>query len=383
MKAIFNCCVFLTVIIFSIPTLAKVDRQKVQAQISERCGNRPAGIAQKELEFGWGDPSKKIQNEVAAEATLHAWEAFVQTFPAIRLKTYMEKKDEIEQNLTKFLKHPPQLFSDLQKKPTRIYYVTACIDPDEKYLSTKLGPTQAPSGQGSKFVTLFVAREAETAQTFSATTDATGSKTEKSESMRLDKERAQASAGSAISASSTKSGSSSQYNFTSSSSETRRSDQIKYKIISSQAVDGAMSKSLTDAGYESLLYDTVAAYCDGVPLSEYEKIFRTKENLTGKQRKDAVIAAKACGGEFFAEGTMTADAKRIDNQDGMVEVTVRVQGEIYNIKKVLPLRISTIPPQQFTGRGLSQDEARTNALILAGKAAGEMITEALQAKGVK
>ena len=64
-------------------------------------------------------------------------------------------------------------------------------------------------------------------------------------------------------------------------------------------------------------------------------------------------------------------------------VSVRVQGTVYNISKRLPRKVADIPPTQFRGVGSSEDVARTNALKKAGRKAGEMITKAMQAKGLR
>lgn len=126
----------------------------------------------------------------------------------------------------------------------------------------------------------------------------------------------------------------------------------------------------------------VAGFCRGVPQSEVEETFKTKEDLTQDQLISSMQASIACKGKFFALGTMTADVARTHMQTGLQQVAVRVQGEIYNLSDFPPVRIATIPPQQFQGLGPSQDEARTNALYLAGTEAGKIITKALQDKGV-
>jgi hypothetical protein len=147
-------------------------------------------------------------------------------------------------------------------------------------------------------------------------------------------------------------------------------------------VDGTLSEKLTKAGYESYMYKDVAAECDGVSQTKLAKTFETAEELTGPQRRSAFRAAKKCEVRYFALGTMTADIART-HDSGMKMVTVRVQGEVFDIKRRLPRRVVTIPPEQFMALGMSEDAARTDALKKAGKAAGQRITKIMQEKGLK
>lgn len=327
-------------------------------------------------------PDKKDVNKLVAKAREDAWQIYVNSLEADYLKAYMSNKAKIDSEIKFYIAN--ETVSSKWDEFNEELAVSNCITINQERFKTALNvKPKVRSGQGSKFVTLFVAREAETATTFDATVEKTSSSASATKSMRKDKESASASGVSALVASSQKSLQSSNSKSSSSGSTTRRSDEIMYKIISSKAVDGAMSKSLTDAGYESLLYKMVAGFCNGVSQAEVEETFKTKEDLTMEQLISSMQAAIACKGEFFALGTMTADIARTHKQTGLQQVAVRVQGEVYNLTNFPPVRIATIPPQQFQGLGPSQDEARTNALSLAGEEAGRIITKALQEKGVQ
>ena len=197
------------------------------------------------------------------------------------------------------------------------------------------------------------------------------------------KEELQASGGTAISVTKQKGTVSQSTRSSSSGSTLRQSDKTKYRIISSKAADGAMSQSLTDAGYEAALYKVVGSWCKGVPYRELQETYRTEEELDGEQLQSAMLAAIKCKMKFFALGTMTADVVRDDIQTGLKMVTVRVQGEIFNLTDFPPSRVAVIPPQQYPGLGSNQNEARTNALIDAGKEAGLLITKTLQSKQIQ
>ena len=329
-----------------------------------------------------------------------AWAAYVKTLDAKYLKAYTKDKSKILSELAFYVKKQEAKW-EYDSDETEIR-MKNCITVDVGRLKTALKVEEAPpaikSGEGSLFVTLFVARQAATAETFKATREqsaqsktasSTASKS-KAKSKSAAMEKARASGGKAVSISKQKSLSKSKTKTSatesassrSSGSTKRRSDEIAYKIISAKAVDGAMSNQLTNAGYESAAYVDVAAECEGINMAKLAKTFETAEELTGRQRRSAFRAARECEARYFALGTMTADIART-HQSGMKMVTVRVQGAVYDIKRRVPRRVAIIAPEQYMSLGTSEDSARTNALKLAGKKAGARITKMMQKKGLR
>lgn len=329
-----------------------------------------------------------------------AWEAYANTLEAKYLKAYMRNKSKINSELKYYVIKQDYKWT-YDEIATEIQG-TNCITVDFGRLKASLKVEETPvaikSGEGSVFVTLFIARQAASAATFSAvrvqdvqaTTGISTASKLKSKSKSAEKQKARASGGKAISISKQKSNSKSKTKRSatisassrSSGSTVRRSDEITYKIISAKAVDGALSTKLTKAGYESYVYKDVAAECSGIDQAKLAKTFETAEELTGSQRRSAFRAAKKCEARYFALGTMTADISRT-HDSGMRMVTVRVQGEVFDIKRRLPRRVVTIPPEQFMALGVSEEAARTDALKKAGKAAGRRITTMMQEKGLK
>ena len=328
------------------------------------------------------EPDDEEKDKAKLKARSAAWQGYINSLEANYLKAYMTNKQKIDGELGFYISN--EIVSSAWDESSEILTVKNCITINKERLKTALNvKPKVRSGKGSRFVTLFVAREALKAETFDGNVRKARSARTLSKSLNKSKEIAIASGGTAIATSSQKAMTSNRSKTSSSGSTVRRSDQISYKIISSNAADGAMSKSLTDAGFESSLYKDVQAFCGGVSEDEVKETFKNKEELTGPQRVSAMKSSIACKGKFFALGTMTADVARTHMQTGLKQVAVRVQGEIYNLTDFPPIRIATIPPQQFQGLGPSQDEARTNALFLAGTEAGKIITKSLQDKGIQ
>ena len=216
----------------------------------------------------------------------------------------------------------------------------------------------AQDEEGSVFVTLFVARQADSSKVFKARkTDISKSSTASSE-----KQNAAASGGKAVSSSSTETMSRSDTG----GSVTRKSDKIVYKAISSRDVDAAMSRKLTEAKFETTDYSSVVDNCGGTEPSKIKKQFMVQDDLPRKSRGSALRAARECEVRFFAIGTLTAEIART-HQSGLKQVFVSVRGTVYDLKKRLPRKVAVIGPVQYGAMGPDENVARRNALLLAGK----------------
>ena len=341
----------------------------------------------------------KRAQKVSLEA---AWKKYYTNLEPNLLKAYMDQQDKINEELSFFIKED---FTHKFDSSSETIEATNCITVDLERFKTALNfkdepdtPAAIASGEGSLFVTLFVARQASSEQSFDATRETNSSATatsqtsskSKSKSKKLAKEEAAASGAKAASAakqlsksqtaqkSSVKASTSS----TESGSTILQSNKTSYKIISGAAADGAMSQPLITAGYEAAVYEDVADECGGVGKDAISETFSQKEELGRKQRRSAFRAARECEATYFALGTMTADVART-HMSGQKMVTVRIQGTVFNILKRVPRRVADIPPAQYIGIGGNEDSARTNALTLAGKKAGETITKLMQEKGLR
>lgn len=345
------------------------------------------------------EPDESDVKKVKIKSMQAAWKVFSEQLEASWLQAYMRNKNKILSELNFYV---TEKFTFEYDEGEQKIVGKNCISVDMKRLKASLKIEEKPaaiaSGEGSLFVTLFVARQALSEKTFaavrkrssSATAGVSTAASSKSKSKTAAKEQAMASGGKAISMtkqkskSKSKSASSATVSTSSQSggSTLRRSNETLYKIISAKAANGALSQPLIEAGYEAADYDDVSSECEGVPRDEIAETFVTKEEMGRKQRRSAMRASRECEATYFAVGTMTADVART-HRSGRKMVTVRVQGTVYNITKRIARRVVDIPPAQYRGIGSNEDAARTNALTLAGKKAGQVITKAMQAKGLR
>lgn len=363
----------------------------------EATGERSVSI----MEEGDEPDSREIA-ALKKETRLLAWDKFVSQLEPHVLKAYTTEKQKVLSELGFYIK---EKFTFKFDESAERIFGRNCIIVNSDRLKATLKVSDKPdkpaaiaSGEGNLFVTLFVARQALSELTFDAQrTVSASSKAQtrtsnkaKEKTSAAAKESASASGGTAVSIAKTKTSQKSKTksevaassSATSKGSTLRKSNETVYKIISAAAADGALSEPLINAGYEAAVYEDVASECEGVSTEAISETFATKESMGKKQRRSAFRAARECEATYFALGTMTADLART-HRSGRKMVTVRVQGTVFNITKRVPRRVADIPPAQYIGIGVNEDSARTNALTLAGKKAGETITKVMQEKGLR
>ena len=370
----------------------------VQSDANAKCFEGTASISVYGLDDGEEPDASDIKKAKAASMRA-AWVSFSEKLEVPLLRAYMQNKDKILGELNFYVR---EKFSYEYDRGNEKIIGKNCISVNMERLKASLNikdkPEPIASGEGSVFVTLFVARQAISERSFDAirkensskTGDVAASSSSRSKSKLAAKEKAQASGGTAISIAKKKSRSKSEMEASatqSSSSKTEGSTEIKsaeiaYKIISADAANGALSEPLTNAGYEASDYEFVEGECNGPTMADISKTFSANEKLTSRQLRGAARAARKCDAKYFAVGSMTADVARM-HQSGMKMVIVRVQGTIYNVSRRLPRRVATIPPKQYPGLAPNEASARNNALTLAGKEAGETITGIMRGKGLR
>ena len=309
-----------------------------------------------------------------------AWDRYIKSLDGDHLKAYMDKKGQILGNLGFYVSNLKKEASREFSESDQVLKSTVCLNIDKGRISSvlkvKKKPQEIKSGEGSLFTALFVARQAASAETF----DAIVNKNKRSSSKSKSKEMARASGGKAISYTAQKSKSSSR----SGGSTIRKSDEIKYKIISEEAAMTAVGKELVSAGYEFTRYgelEGAADECGRVPSPQtVSEIFKTKDNILSRHWNKMRKAARKCEFKFFARGTMTADVAR--NYMSRKMVFVRINVGVYNVSKRFSKLVATVQFQE-RGQGPNEDVARTNALQRAGRKTGEIITRELQKKGLR
>lgn len=314
------------------------------------------------------------------KAISDAWNRYIKSLDGDHLKAYMEKKSQILGNRGFYISNLKKEASREFSESDQVLKSTVCLNIDKARISSVLNVKKEPevikSGEGSLFTALFVARQAASGETF----DAIVQKRKSSSSKSKAKEMARTSGGKALSYTEQKSKSSRR----SGGSTIRKSDEIRYKIISDEAAMTSVSKELVRAGYEFTPYGELEGAgdeCGRIPsAATVSSVFKSKNKMPGRHWNKIRKAARKCEFKYFARGTMTADVAR--NYRGRKQVYVRINVAVYDVSRRFSRKVSTVQ-EQARGQGPNEDVARINALRRAGTITGEAITKELLKKGLR
>jgi hypothetical protein len=161
-------------------------------------------------------------------------------------------------------------------------------------------------------------------------------------------------------------------------------DKVTYAVSSSRDVDSAMGDALTSAGINYASYDDIVGNCNAPASSQFQKEYVDNDELSAQTRTKIINAAKECGIQFFAIGTLDAGVNDMDPVSGNQRVFVSVTAQLWDISaKPLPRKIGSVGPVQFSGMGPDQAFASKKALSLAAKETGKQLVDQLNAKKVR
>ncbi len=313
------------------------------------------------------------------KAVLAAWKYFIHSLDGDQFKAYELKKNIFLKNLGFYISNYNEAGKREFSESEQTLKTDVCLNIDSTRILQALNIKKKQpivSGAGSAFTALFIARQAQTAETF----DVNRKKNSKSLSKAKSKQISQASDGKALVYNADVSKQKSETG----GSTIRKSDNIKYKIISDDDFNTAVSGQLTNAGYEWTPYGELvgaADECGQIPSAEtVSSIFKSKNKMAGRHWNQIRKAARRCDFKFFARGSMTVDAAR--NYRGRRMVSVRVNVAVYDVSKRFSRKVSAVQ-KQWSGLGTNEKSARTNALMRAGKMTGQIIAKELQKKGLK
>ncbi|NTU58738.1 MAG: hypothetical protein HGB00_07440 [Chlorobiaceae bacterium] len=163
----------------------------------------------------------------------------------------------------------------------------------------------------------------------------------------------------------------------------RKEDEVRYSVTSSQDIDAAMGEVLTNAGIEYGAYEDVMINGGGPDPKVIQSAFATTDDMSAQVRSKVFSAARKCNVRYFAVGTIDIGLNDVDPVTGNKRVYVSVRAQLWDIYPMIPRKIGSVGPIQFSGLGPDQSVASRNALIIAAKETAITLTEQLNAKGVR
>ena len=321
------------------------------------------------------DPSSDEKKKAVDAAKLSAWKNYTATLNAAKQQMLLSNEKEVNANLEKFITDF-QIIDQKIDKETKTFSVVIRAGfnsgaLDQFLQSANLG---AASGQKydstteSAFSFLFTARKATSLKQFDQRVT-TKEKASTSNSVK------DSSDGTTVSATKEK---------TTGGSRLSQEDKVTYAVSSSRDVDSAMGDALTSAGINYASYDDIVGNCNAPASSQFQKEYVDNDELSAQTRTKIINAAKECGIQFFAIGTLDAGVNDVDPVSGNQRVFVSVTAQLWDISaKPLPRKIGSVGPVQFSGMGPNQSVASKNAQNLAAKETGKQLVDQLNAKKVR
>lgn len=162
-------------------------------------------------------------------------------------------------------------------------------------------------------------------------------------------------------------------------STTRKADDVKWAVTSSNDVDQAVSSVLADAG----LQVTEAEYLSGLDLTAVRKDFGRGDDLSPTTARALAAAVHANGIRYVIVGTMDETLPDRDPVSGAQRVFVTVNARITDVSGPFPRLIAAVGPIQDSGVGPSTAVARTNALKQAAEDVAKQLVDKIAVKGVR
>lgn len=316
-------------------------------------------------------PSDDDKAEALRQAKLSAISRYTSGFSISEQKLYAGIRSNVEANPDKYIAGSRVVAEEVDTSLRTINLVLR-VDVNDSLILSEMhaaaGSLDAvPTGDGSLFASLFVAREVYESRIFD----------EKKTSIEQRKKSVdQSMSGSLESMEDTN-------QTTTGGSVVRKSAANKYREIAATDFNAAFSQVLTQLGYEPAEYADVYENCGGADPEILKNAFMKSDELPSKLRNQAIRAAKSCDVKYFASGYMNVSAPQKDSVSGQIKVVVSVNGMVWDISKKLPRKVGSVGPVQAYGLAPDQDTARREALRQAASAAGQAIGAQLGSKNIR
>jgi hypothetical protein len=321
-------------------------------------------------------PSASMRQQGIEEAKQNAWGRYTATFNPAQLASYKAIEAEILQNIDDYI-IDFTILDEQVNKDSKVFTVSIRASINEAAFNARLNmeASGGAMGGGELFSYIFVAREVSSLQEFDARKtevrmNESDMKAEQSGSMSGGQARVSESS---MDVSTTTTG----------GSTLRKADQVTYRIKSSSDVDAAMTDTLSSYGFDVVGYPDVVANCGGVDPSVIDEEFTEADEMTVQTRKSAIDAARACGVNYVAVGTLDIGLGDVDAVTGNKRVFVSVRSQVWDVATRLPRRVASVGPVQFQGLGPDDTVAMRNALIEASQQAASTIVQQLNARAAR
>jgi hypothetical protein len=328
---------------------------------------------------GSRSPDAPTRQKAIRAAKENAIKRHATTFNPAKLRVYQAIESEILANLDKYV-IDTTVIEDAVNKDAHIYSILVRATINEPVLDARIndagGFAKHAAAHGSNVSLLFVARETDSVKSF----DARRTDVRSEESQKGAREHSALTEQGGATKATYNESKNSLSTTTVGGSTLQKGDDVKHRVSSASEIDAAMGEVFAGAGFEVVSYTDVASSCNGTSPDVLKAEFSATDEMSGKARKGAFDAARACDVMYFAVGTIDVGLPDTDPVSGNKRVYVSVRGEVWNISGKLPRRVASVGPVQYAGLGPKPDVARVNALKLAAAEGAKVMVDQLNAK---
>ena len=320
-------------------------------------------------------PSDDSKRDAMSSAKRAAWEKYTQGFSPSKMKSYRQIESSLLNDIDNYIIET-SVIDEKTDESSKRYTVVVRVTINEQKFNAKLseisnaGSTR--SGSGSLFSFIFVAREEDSVKKF----DERRTEIEMSEGKSFENEGGTQNANDYLGTHEYKKVAKN----TSGGSVLKKSDQVSYRILSSDEINTSMNEVLTASGFEVVDYEDVVSECGGTEPRDIKNEFTTNNEISRPARKDAISGSRTCDVSYFAVGTLDVGLPETDPVTGNLRAYVSVKAQVWNIDKRLPRKIASVGPVQYQGLGPNARVAQTNALNQSAKNVANEIVNQLNAK---
>ena len=157
-----------------------------------------------------------------------------------------------------------------------------------------------------------------------------------------------------------------------------RSNAKTWKLIPSEDLSTAVALVFKTAGYRVVEAQYVEPLTGGkLKVASIEDDYRSGNDLKSGTLIGVVDGLRTAEVRYFALATLDVGQVGVDPSTGLKRVVVTVNAKVTDVGQRIAENVAVAGPTQYAGSGPTEEEARTNALMLAAQRSARELTSQL------
>ncbi len=167
----------------------------------------------------------------------------------------------------------------------------------------------------------------------------------------------------------------------------RTADRVVYMLEDNlkAGIDRTMSKVFVDRGFDTVSASELVEATQGAfNPDKLQGDFQASSQFSLDNQRLATRSCREAGAPLLAYGTLTIGVQRRDPTNSRnILVNVIVDGQVFDCRKPLAIKVGSIGALQVEGVGADQTQAETAALELAATKAANVLADQLRGRGFR